>query len=120
MPNAAAGGLSFGITNASYLEIAYIACPPQVKSNGVWLEVDPPSPGAMTPLPEGQAGTLVIAAPSHGEAWRLPVLWCYRPTKVQFLKKKAENNFARILDPGAIDAGFSLVTYTNYSVEITP
>lgn len=76
----------------------------------------------MTPLPAGQAGTLVVRAPLPGEVWRVPVLWCYRPTKVQFLKKRAQNFLGKLLllGPGTIDAGFISVTYTNYSAEITP
>jgi hypothetical protein len=121
MPSAAGGFFSFGITNRSHLGILYTACPAQAKSNGMWLEVHPPSHGPITSLPAGKAGTLVVRAPLPGEVWRVPVLWCYGPTKVQFLKRRAQKFLGKLflLGPGTSDADFIPVSYTNYSAEIT-
>ena len=120
VPVAAAGSFSFGITNASHLDVDYIALAPQVQSNGVWLEVQPPSVPATT-LPARQGGTLTLVVPasSYRGSWRVPVIWGYRPTDVQLFGIQVENFVARLLDPKAMPKGFSTESYTNYSTEIT-
>ena len=65
-----------------------------MKSNGVWLELQLPTPGFVTTLAAGRAGKLVIAAPPHGEAWRLPVMWGYRLTGLQLLKNRGDHLLA--------------------------
>ena len=120
VPVAATGSFSFGITNASPLDVAYIACAPQVQSNGAWLEVQPPrAPALCTTLPARQGGTLVVPAPSYRGIWRVPVIWCYGPTEVEFFGRRVQNSVTQLLDPKATPRGFTLVSYTNYSTEIT-
>jgi hypothetical protein len=116
---------SFGVTNGSSLDIDYTACAPQMKSNGLWLEVQIPTPGFVTTLPAGhgtlpggQAVTLVITAPQRGEAWRLPVVWGYRLTRWQLLKNRGDNLLAGLLHPGIVPRAIYPEAYTNYSVEI--
>jgi hypothetical protein len=115
-----AGGFSLLVTNASHLDVSYLVCAPQVRSNGVWLEVQPPTPPANgIRLPARRGGTVVIPAPSHRGSWRVPVMWVYHPTDAQLVGRRVQYFVERLLDTNAMPRGLSRESYTNYSIEIT-
>ncbi len=64
----------------------------------------------MPRLEGGQAGTIAVAKPEVGEAWRVPVAWCYLPGRWKTFKVKA-TWFVRG------HGGFDIQTYTNYTEE---
>jgi hypothetical protein len=69
---------SFNVTNGSGATIDYWIYLPQVKSSGVWSQLQH-MPGAGTlQLTPGQAFTFSVAVPMNAVEWRLPVRWCYR------------------------------------------
>ncbi len=108
--------ISFGFSNSSDFELSYIACPPQIKSNGVWLEVQIPVGPTSTNLLPSQPGTLLVQPPLQPGTWRVPVLWCYQPTTIDALKGRVKNFAAHVL--GTKADGFRIQGYTNYSDEV--
>jgi hypothetical protein len=117
----ATGVLAFSITNASGLDVLYGVFGPQVKSNGVWLEELGPTPGMGPPqtLPARQSGTLLVAPPSHNEAWRVPVIWVYAPTVADRLKVQ-ENKLLDKLIPRSQPRLHMVQVHTNYSPKVGP
>lgn len=111
IPTVTTGGVSFSITNESNSMIDYGTGPLQVKSNGVWRELQPLA-APFTRLAAGQAGTIMAVAPSNAEAWRVPVIWVRAPNKWQVLKKRAEFTLTG-------GGSWNLVAHTNLSPEIT-
>jgi hypothetical protein len=72
---------SIGITNRSKATIVYLACQPQVKSNGSWSNVQtPPSGQPMATLAAGESDLLIVDAGLLGEGARVPVLWGFVPS----------------------------------------
>ncbi len=112
------GGIfSLSISNSSHAEVAYIACPPQMKSNGAWLEMQMPTgPTAPTRLPPRTPGTLLVHPPSQPRTWRVPVFWRYQPSMADALKGRAQNFVAHVL--GTKPPGSAIEGYTNYPAEI--
>jgi hypothetical protein len=84
------GFVTFQITNEGRAAILYAALAPQVKSNGQWIDLQPPSarPAVLAPR---QTGTFITVPPSNNLPWRVPVVWTYGPTKLQLWKRRAEN-----------------------------
>ena len=117
----ATGLLAFSITNGSGLDILYGVFAPQVKSNGVWLEELAPPPGVGPPqtLRARQSGTLLVAAPPHNQAWRVPVLWSYAPTVADRLKVQENKLLDKIFRRSQPRLLMTQV-HTNYSPEIGP
>lgn len=77
LTNNPAGGFSalFTISNANGWSIAFRPGLPQVKSNRLWSPVEITA-GDMPRLGPGQWSTFLVAAPTNGEAWRVPVVFC--------------------------------------------
>ncbi len=82
----------FGLTNLSHRTISFIAPEPQVLTRGVWSGVV--VPGGVSSgfrLAGGQGANLTVAIPSHGEAWRMPIIWSYRPTRTELYVSRGRN-----------------------------
>jgi hypothetical protein len=108
---------TFTITNSGDSPIYYLACPPQMKSGGVWSQVEfPRSSTSMLDLPAKQSFQLTVGAPAGGTEWRLPVLWGLEitPTVWQRLSNKAQ----LILTGHSEGVGGPLST--TYSAEVSP
>ena len=63
------------VTNQSDSVVVYLACPPQVRSNGIWSGPPVPRHQRMSKLTARQSGVLVIESASVKENVRVPVLW---------------------------------------------
>src|SRR5688572_2205342 len=74
----------FGLTNLSRRKINYHTAEPQSRTAGVWSEtIAVASPAIGIELGVGQGTNVTVAVPSGGEAWRMPVLWSYRPSALE-------------------------------------
>jgi hypothetical protein len=112
-PSVSGGLLTFQITNEGRRLIHYLATPPQVRSNGQWIDFQPPS-GRGTFVVANQTSMFTAVAPSNGLPWRVPVYWSYAPTKMQFWKVRVENMLRRQ------NRGLGIETHVVYSPEIMP
>ena len=113
-PGSSTGSVTFQVTNQERVAVLCGVLPPQVKSNGQWIDVQVPSAQALFLAPR-QSTAFIAVAPSNGLPWRVPVAWSYGPTKLQLLKNRAEN-FLHRQNKGL----GSLETHVAYSPEITP
>jgi len=112
-PTPSTAGFAFTITNVATSPIAYLACSPQVRSNGVWRDVQIPlGPFRMARLTPRQTGVVVVAAPLSPGAWRVPVLWVNPPTLTiwQKLRLCLTGHFQQA------NGDF----YTNFSTQVLP
>jgi hypothetical protein len=107
------GFVTFQVTNQERGIVLCGVLPPQVKSNGQWIDVQVPSAQRLILAPR-QGSTFIVVAPSNGLPWRVPLAWSYGPTKLQVWKKRAENFLRRQ------DRGLSIEPHVAYSPEITP
>ena len=105
------------VTNQSDSVVVYLACPAQVRSNGIWSGPWFPSGQRMTRLTAGQAGVVVVAAAVVKANGRVPILWGFsdytpRATRWQQIK---ENLYARIRGREGVG-----LLYTNYLTDLKP
>jgi hypothetical protein len=112
----------FGVTNLSHKSLTWTWAYPQVRSNGVWSEVEIIGPGTMhEDLDGGQGMRVIVAVPDRGEAWRLPIVWSYVPRShlgsivadVVNSRREAKNGSV----PGWT-SGFGWTCCTNFSSEM--
>lgn len=106
------------LTNLSTSTVSYLACPLQMRSNGIWSGPTLPTRQTLTRLPPRQSGVVVVdAAFTNGNA-RVPVLWGYdydtRASMWPRLHELAEDLAGRIRGRG----GRGLL-YTNYMTNIS-
>ena len=113
-PGLSTGFVTFQVTNQERVVVLCGVLPPQVKSNGQWIDVQVPSAQRLLLAPR-QGSAFIAVAPSNGLPWRVPVAWSYGPTKLQVWKTGAEN-FLRRQDRGPV----GIETHVAYSPEITP
>ncbi len=64
----------FSVSNGNRWAIVFRPGMPQVRSNSLWSPVEI-TEGAMPRLGPGQCTTFSVAAPTNGDAWRVPVLF---------------------------------------------
>ncbi len=71
--------IAFTISNGSRAAVVYWVGLPQVNTNGVWprphITANDGELPAPTILAPGGKATVVVAQPSNGGQWRLPVFW---------------------------------------------
>jgi hypothetical protein len=83
--------LSIAITNPSSYSMVYIACPPQVSSNGQWGQVSFPLGQPMAALAARQCTTLEVRVDAVVGEVRVPMLWGFsypsQPTRWQQVKE---------------------------------
>ena len=65
------------LTNQSNSAVSYLACPLQVRSNGIWSGPTLPPGQRLTRLLPGQSGVVVVDAALTNENTRVPLLWGY-------------------------------------------
>jgi len=105
------------VSNLSDSVIVYLACPAEVRSNGIWSGSPFPKGQRMTSLAAGQSGVLVIEAASVKENVRVPVLWGfidYTPRASRW-RQMGEAIMARVKGHGSIG-----LLYTNYLTNLKP
>jgi hypothetical protein len=112
-PSVSGGLLTFQITNEGRRLIHYLATPPQVRSNGQWIDLQP-ALGRGTTLAANQTSTFTAVAPSNGLPWRVPVYWSYAPTRMQLWKVRVENMLR------GQSRGLGIESHVAYSPEIMP
>lgn len=114
-PSPSAISISLVVTNPTPRTIVYIVCPPQVKSNGVWTEVQlQVRPTPMAVLPPTQTATLDVAQPTQGHLCRVPLVWGYQPRPRPW---ELARNFILGNLTGRYP-GVNGALYTNFSPEI--
>jgi hypothetical protein len=67
--------LFVALSNQSDSVVLFLACPLQVRSNGIWSGPPLPPHQRMTQLAAKQSGLIVIDAGSTNENTRVPILW---------------------------------------------
>ena len=105
------------LTNQSDSEVVYLACPPEVKSNGIWSGPPGPPRQRLTKLLPRQSGVVVIDAISTNENTRVPVLWGYHDYTpgVPRWRQLTEDLVSRVRGHGDIG-----LLYTNYLTNLRP
>ena len=105
--------VSITFTNQSDFGVCYLACPLQVRSNGIWSGPTLPPRQKLTRLMPRQSGVVVVAAALTNENTRVPILWGYvynaPATRWPRLQELTEDLAGRIRGRGG--SGF---LYTNY------
>ena len=99
------------VSNQSDAAVVYLACPPQVRSNGIWSGPPLPPRQRMTRLAPRQSGVMVMGAGVVNENVRVPVLWGfldYTPRAT-----RAQNFVENLIARANGRAGVGLL-YTNY------
>jgi hypothetical protein len=107
---------SLAITNQSDSVVFYLACPPQVMSNGIWSGPANPSHQKLTKLAARQAGIIVVDAGWTNENTRVPVLWGYDYTPGATRWQEFREGLVRRVR-GRGGRGF---LYTNYLTSAKP
>lgn len=103
------------ISNQSDCAVFYLACPVQVRTNGVWRGAPLPPRQRLTRLVARQAGVLVVEAAAAKENARVPVLWGFDDYTA------GANRFQQVLEDlrarvrGRDGVG---LLYTNYLTEL--
>ena len=101
------------LTNQSDSVVSYLACPLQVRSNGIWSGPTLPPRQKLTRLLPRQSGVVVVDAALTNENTRVPILWGYvydaPATRWPRLQELTEDLAGRIRGRGG--SGF---LYTNY------
>ena len=101
------------LTNQSDSVVSYLACPLQVRSNGIWSGPTLPPRQKLTRLLPRQSGVVVVDAALTNENTRVPILWGYvydaPATRWPRLQELTEDFAGRIRGRGG--SGF---LYTNY------
>jgi hypothetical protein len=103
------------LTNRSDSVVVYLACPPQVRSNGIWSGPSLPPRQKLTKLFARQSGVVMVAAASTNENTRVPVLWGYydyKPGATRW-QQLGEDFVGRVRGHG----GRGLL-YTNYLIHL--
>jgi hypothetical protein len=72
-----ANSVSVTFTNQSGLAVFYLACPLEVRSNGMWSGPPLPPRQKLSKLLPGQSGVLVVDAAATNANTRVPLLWGY-------------------------------------------
>jgi hypothetical protein len=87
-----ANSVSVALTNQSGFAVFYLACPLQVRSNGIWSGPSLPPRQRLTKLLPRQSGVVVVDAAVTNANTRVPVLWGYDytagATRMQQLKEE--------------------------------
>ena len=111
----------FGVTNLSHKSVTWTWAYPQVRSNGLWSEVEIMGPFTMhEDLHVGQGMHVIVADPGRGEAWRVPIVWSYVPSRLGSVVADVVNS-RREAKKGSVPgwtSGFGWTCYTNFSMEI--
>ena len=105
------------VTNQSDSVVVYLACPPQVRSNGIWSGPPVPRHQRMSKLTARQSGVVIVEAASVNENARVPVLWGfydYNPRATRW-QQRIEDLVGRVSGRGG--RGF---LYTNYLTDLKP
>ena|SRR5947208_3663824 len=111
----------FAVTNLSRRTITFVTPEPQVRTEGVWSE-----PVVVGPLPislgldGGQGTNVTVAVPNRGQAWRMPIVWVYDLSTLEFYVHRGKN-LLRTAKDGSLSGwkyGSALTGYTNFSAEI--
>ena len=107
------------LTNQSNSAVSYLACPLQVRSNGIWSGPTLPPRQKLTRLLPKQSGVVVVDAALTNENTRVPILWGYvynaRATRWPRWQELTEDLAGRIRGRGG--RGF---LYTNYLTNLRP
>ena len=105
------------VTNLSDSVVVFIACPPQVKSNGIWGAPTIPYREPMVTLAARQSGLMMVPATSLNQNVRVPVLWGYddHTPGASTWQQITEDLVARLQGHGGL--GF---LYTNYLTGLKP
>ena len=109
--------VSVAITNQRDSVVVYLACPSQVKSNGIWSGPPNPPRQRMMMLAARQSGAVIVEAASVNENARVPVLWGfydYNPRATRW-QQRIEDLVGRVSGRGG--RGF---LYTNYLTDLKP
>ena len=72
-----ANSVSVTLTNQSNFVVVYLACPLQVRSNGIWSGPTLPPRQRLTRLLPRQSGVVVFDAALTNKNARVPLLWGY-------------------------------------------
>jgi hypothetical protein len=103
------------LTNRSDSVVVYLACPTEVRSNGIWTGPPLPPRQKMSNLLAGQSGVVMVAAASTNENTRVPILWGYydyKPGATRWQQLR-EDLVGRVRGHGG--RGF---LYTNYLTDL--
>jgi len=103
------------VSNRSDSTVVYLACPAQVKSNGIWSGSPFPTGQRMTRLTARQSGVMVIKADSVTTDTRVPVLWGFNDYTggAKIWRQLLEDIAARAKGHGGVG-----LLYTNYLTDI--
>lgn len=111
----------FSVTNRGPERISFVIPEPQIRSEGVWSEIVVPGRPALE-LADGNGTNVTIALPTHGDAYRMPIVWCYRPSLPKLYFRRTQNLIYNTAKRGSLAGwkyGFVLTTYTNFSSELS-
>jgi hypothetical protein len=117
------GSAVFRVTNRSRRPISFVTLAPQVRIEGAWSDVVPPGPLAISLVLEGHQGTnIAVTIPNGGQAWRVPILWCYSAfsSPAEFYLRRVAS-LLRTAKQGSLSGwkyGWGLGGHTNFSAEI--
>ncbi len=111
----------FGVTNLSRRTITFVTPEPQVRTGGSWSEIVVAGPRPISvKLAGGQGTNVTMTVPSRGEAWRMPIMWVYDLSTLDFYVHRSKN-LLRTAKEGSLSGwkyGFALTGYTNFSAEM--
>lgn len=111
----------FAVTNFSRRKITFVTPEPQVRT-----EVDWPESVVVGPLPinirldGGQGTNVTVAVPNRGEAWRMPIVWVYEPSRLELYAHRSKS-LLRTAREGSLSGwnyGIGLTCQTNFSAEM--
>lgn len=110
----------FGVTNLSSKSLTWVWAYPQVRSNKVWSEIEIQPQNQHEDLDAGEGMHVHVPVPRRGDAWRLPIVWSFVPTKLQapvadFINSRREAQKGAV--PGWTSR-FGLACCTNFSAEM--
>jgi hypothetical protein len=110
------GSATFAISNCTKRSIGVLRVPLQCLRNGEWpksLEHDRVYIGSIA---AHQASTFVVTVPASDESWRLPIVWGFEPTRLDFWTAVLRENSQAVLSGRALPGfGVNIVMHTNFS-----
>jgi hypothetical protein len=112
----------FSIKNRYARPVSFFPLEPQVRASGDWASIALPMGGPTRMLePDGEAN-FIVNVPVDASAWRVPVLWSIKPSRLEHFRYKLRNNWIEYREKGTIlgwRIGYGVESFTNYTPEIS-
>ena len=110
------GSVAFAISNCTKRSIGLLRAEPQWLQHSEWPKSLGQNRVYLGSIAAHQQRAFLVAVPATGEPWRLPIVWGFTPTQLDFWTAVLRDNCRAALSQRELPGfGVNIVMHTNYS-----